>query len=385
VRISVEDTGIGLSENDKVRVFAEFEQADETTYRQRGGTGLGLAICTRLARAMNGAITLESDLGKGSTFKVDLELVIAAGAADPLVVDESVARNLVILLVSDRVLERRTLARVLEDRNVQSIEATAGTAAKEIERAVDRGAPVNRLVIDNDVDSETAGQLLMLARRAARDAGSVQGLVLVSILARGSLSAFRAHGFTSYLVRPVRPADFLVHLGAARSAHDVRSVATPYSEGAVADVDQELETCRILLAEDNPINALLARRVIEKLGSTVVLVENGEEAVEAVHRAFNGDDPTLSLILMDVRMPQLDGFEATLRIRDMYERAGRSHQRPPIIAMTANAFAEDREQCIAAGMDDYLAKPFDVSMLRDIIGRWLGADAVASDCGRPAA
>jgi CheY-like chemotaxis protein len=197
--------------------------------------------------------------------------------------------------------------------------------------------------------------------------------VIVAANARRRLKSFRQAGYEAYLVRPVRPRSLLGQLHEARERREP-AVFPPAIECAPPEsAPSQPLNLRILLAEDNSINALLARSVLEKVGCTTIEVSDGSEAVEAVRATIDGREPAFDLILMDVHMPVLDGLEAAQAIRRMIGETTRGRGPvPPIIALTANAFAEDRKRCLAAGMDDYLAKPFERSELEALLRRWCG-------------
>lgn len=383
--ITVEDTGIGLSEQDRSNLFVEFEQADAAMRRQHGGTGLGLAISKRLARAMGGDIALASTLGTGSVFTVTLKLPNAATeTAEPaLEIDTSLS----VLLAFDRLIERRCLAEVLQGRGIKTVESNFNRAADALEAAALGGQPIDRLVVELDTAPVQAGMLLCKARsiavRAGRDASSVRGIVLVNVLSRRNLADFRRAGFEAYLVRPVRPIALFEHLGALRSGYKP-VVADARANPIVPSFGFEVKSVpahapRVLVAEDNDINALLARRMLEKSGCHVTVVSNGRMAVEAVALSLAHPDDGFEIIFMDIFMPELDGLEASREIKELFQAHSDGEGRPPIIALTANAFAEDRERYLAAGMDDYLAKPFDKSALGSILARWTGREEDAQE------
>jgi PAS domain S-box-containing protein len=370
VKISVEDTGIGMSPEDMQGLFAEFEQADAAVRRRDGGTGLGLAISMQLVRAMGGDINVVTAPGKGSTFVVNLvlkRLAIAEGSDRAMIT--ALGR---VLLAFDRPLERRALAYALSSTGVAAAESDFGLASAQVEAAAAKSEPFDRIVVDGAAGALAAGRLLDEARRL-NPHGPVRGIVLVNVLARASLAEFRAAGFDSYLVRPVRPASMLMQLG-------LRAPGIPVDSSALVEVPRLHPAFsvprRVLLAEDNEINSLLAKRVLEKCGCEYVAVTNGHEAVMAVERTLDGDAPPIDLVLMDIFMPQLDGIEATRKIKTLFADHSRSEgQMPPIVALTASAFAEDKKRYLEAGMDDYLAKPFDKAGLEAVLQRWFGRTA----------
>ena len=369
IEIAVEDTGIGLSQEDMKGLFAEFEQAEAAIQRRDGGTGLGLAISKQLVRVMGGDIRVVSRPGQGSTFTVDLALK----RVKPITEEED--RNFPVatghvLLAFDRPLERRTLAFALSSAGVPTAEAEFAKVVSTLELAARDSKPFDRIVIDGSVGPTAAAEVLALARKLNPES-KVRGIVLVNVLSRANLREFRASGFDAYLVRPVRPASMMMQLGLRRPA----SPAPAHAANEAIDLGsagQGAPRRRLLLAEDNEINSLLAKKVVEKCGCDYVAVKNGAEAVAAVHETLDGKKLPFDLILMDIFMPQVDGIEAARAIRTMYaDRREAEGHAPPIVALTANAFAEDKKRYLEAGMDDYLAKPFDKASLEAVLRRWL--------------
>ena len=364
--ITVKDTGIGLSEGDLAMIFAEFEQADAAIKRQRGGTGLGLAISMQLARAMKGSIHVASTVGTGSTFTLNLSL---EACADPVPSQElrltEEQPRAVVLLASNREIERTILAKNLLEAGLTPIVSSAHGALKAIEDAARKNMPVTRLITESDEDPKMAGRLLARAQDLAQST-PVKGFVIISPLARDDLEAFRIEGFTGYLVRPVRPQSLLTQLLGIKQ-HSVANPAARKQPRIVTDATPA--PCRVLLAEDNAVNRLVATKVLERAGCNVSLAVNGLEAVDAIRRCLKGELLPFDLILMDIQMPLLDGLGATAAIKELYDQHTH-HLCPPIVAITANAFAEDRVRCLDNGMDDYLAKPFDVPDLEALLEKW---------------
>ncbi len=373
LRIAVEDTGIGLSEEERARIFAEFEQAEAAIRRRRGGTGLGLAISMSLARAMGGNITVVSTPGKGSTFIVEilLERIADAPLASPAVVNEASTIN--VLIVGERDMERRMLVASLASRGVSVSGAPLAECEPILVAAAAEGRPINRIILEGDYLPEDAGQLMELAERHLSGKSEVRGIVLVGVLGRPSLARFRDHGFDAFLIRPVRPQSLLTQLGIrfGRTVKPAPAATTECRRPAVVSAAAEPGCWRVLLAEDNAINALLAQRMLDKVGCTVTHAKDGASAVQAIKGVIAGDEPMFDLVLMDIHMPRLDGIEATREIKALVDSAAR--ECPPIVALTANAFAEDREAYLAAGMSDHLSKPFDTDALRRMLVRWLPA------------
>ena len=375
VSISVQDTGIGLSAADKATLFDEFEQADAAIRRQNGGTGLGLAITQRLARAMGGDVSVASSPGKGSVFTVSFNVGPASQDGVALVEPSNRITERAVLLAFDRPHERQAMAHTLEGAGAHSLQSDFGGALEAIERSAREGRPVGHVIVESGADPVASGRILAAARlrlsEQASAAHEAQGIVMIYPHDRTGLSAFRAEGFGSYLVRPVRRASLLEQIN-TQNVHAVPSVASS-SERSFAVLEEFTAKGvlhRVLLAEDNEINALLARRILEKSDCTVVAVKNGLEAVAAARRSVAGQDQRFALILMDIMMPELDGMEAARQIKALFT-AGEAGSAPPIIALTANAYVEDRARYLEAGMDDYLAKPFDKPALEAKLAKWL--------------
>jgi PAS domain S-box-containing protein len=375
VQFMVEDTGIGMSREDMHGLFAEFEQADAAVRRRDGGTGLGLAISMQLAHAMGGGIRVVSAPGKGSTFTVDLPLKRATPLAEEVPERGMMVATGRVLLAFDRPLERRALSYALTSAGVPAEEADFAAAESALETAARESEPFDRLVVDGAQGAGSVGRLLARARDLNLKQ-RVRGIVLVNVLARANLSDFRSAGFDAYLVRPVRPASMMMQLGLQGPIDPLEGNAAAGHAVPVAPAPPDRAHRRVLLAEDNEINALLAKRVLEKCGCDYVAVPNGAEAVAAVRRVIDGEAPPIDLVLMDIFMPGLDGIEAARAIRELYAaHPGLGGRPPPIVALTASAFAEDKKRYFEAGMDDYLAKPFDKASLEAVLKRWFGQTA----------
>ena len=371
VRFSVRDTGIGLAAEARETIFDEFEQADATPARRFGGTGLGLAISKRLVDEMAGEIEVESDVGKGSTFSFSIPFGVET--AGPKVHQEwhwpVPPRR--VLIVSSGGVEASVLARLIAASGCDVECTDPGEVLLTIWSAVDRERPFD-VVITDTIGIEQSRSLLEQAREAASTHDrTVKAIVLIDPAERGEIKSLKSAGFDAYLVRPVRPHSLFAQLAAdeaepagAPAAGGPTLVEVGRSAAAPRPREQDL---RVLLAEDNDINALLARAMLEKAGCQVSHVRNGVAAVDAF-RAALGDPASASfdLILMDIHMPDMDGIEATQAIKAI----GGAAERPPVIALTANAFPEDREQYLDAGLDDYLAKPFEKDELEAVLAKW---------------
>jgi CheY-like chemotaxis protein len=369
IDVAVRDTGIGIAPDAMHALFAEFEQAAAAGHRRQGGTGLGLAISRRLTRAMGGDIQVESLLGGGSTFTAQMrfqradEPVRADGG--PLHARGELQR---VLLVLERKMERSALRLSLEGAGILVRESTIAGAEGAMAEAAGAQAPITAVIIDGHCGCATTAQLLLNAKAAAAP-NPVRGIVVLDTAAKADFGHFRDAGLEAYLLRPVRPRSMLALLAGRQPGDEAANCGVVRPRLSLsADRTAPLS---VLLVEDNDINALLARHVLERAGCEVQICVNGCEAVDAIRRVLAGGERGYDLVLMDAHLPVLDGLEATKQIKALYAlHQGPPVQPPPIIAVTADAFDEDRIRCSAAGMDDYLAKPFDGDELLKLIDRW---------------
>jgi two-component system sensor histidine kinase/response regulator len=351
---SVTDTGIGIPREKHAEIFEPFTQADTTTTRRFGGTGLGLTICSRLATLMGGAIAMESEVGRGSRFTMSLpfEIRSVAPAAEPLGKKEEL-RGISVLVVDDNATNRRILEETLKGWGMRPTLVEGGHAAvRALETAVAAGTPFTLALIDFQMPELDGFGLAKLIQERP-DLGTPTIMMLSSVGHRTNADQLREIGIASYLTKPVRRPVLMDSMLSVLTSNSTGRV-TPRSVGPA----QAQRSLRILVAEDNDVNARLVSVLLEKRGHTSSRVITGASAVDAVARG--GFD----LVLMDVQMPEMDGLEATAIIRRSEETSGR---RVPIIALTANAMTGDREACLAAGADGYLAKPISSKKLIELI------------------
>jgi PAS domain S-box-containing protein len=371
IQFAVRDTGIGIDAEALETIFSEFEQADRTRARRHGGTGLGLAISRKLVGKMNGEMTVESTPKQGSTFAFTIPF-----ACDPLAPQLRdgwpVPREARKVLLCAPGMEADAVARLLEAAGCGVMRCDPAQGAVEIWSAAEAGEPFDTLIMD--VGAYTKAE--SLPRQAREALGSERALTAIVTLdpsQRGEIAGLKAHGFDAYFIRPIRPASLFAQLhGPAlpQRTNALSASQTPHGAAEDAQAQGRDRTRRVLLAEDNDINALLARKMLEKLHCDVEHARNGLEAVDAAADAIRGQTP-FDLVLMDIHMPEMDGVEAARSIRMLHAgQAGAVVRRPPIIALTANAFPEDREQYLEAGMDDYLAKPFEREDLEALFSKW---------------
>jgi CheY-like chemotaxis protein len=358
----IRDTGVGIPEEARERVFGEFEQVDSSATRRFGGTGLGLAISKRIVEAMNGDIRLDSAVGAGTSFHIRLSLPVAADAppAPPAL------ERLKVLVVTAVPLIGDLLVRQLEAAGAEARAAETGAeAATAVAAAASVGASFTTIVTDEALPDMSA-EALMTQLSRVQGGGPLRTIVLLPVGAKRA--DIKQRGFDAYLVKPVRPGALLQRVGLVHGRgqdggpDEAQPRRTRPRRRAKAD-----KPLAILLAEDNDINALLVIAMLSRDGHMVERVVNGREVLEALGRR------RYDLVLMDVHMPVMDGLEATRQLR-----AG-GYATLPVIALTANAMDEDRRICLDAGMNDYLAKPIDPDLFEAMIERWSGSNAPAPE------
>jgi PAS domain S-box-containing protein len=359
LRFSVRDRGIGIAPQQQQTIFAPFTQADTSTTRRFGGTGLGLAICARLVEAMGGEIGVDSAPGRGSTFHFTVRLGIGASDhREPLLLAGLAGAR--VLVVDDHAANRHLLVNYLLKWGLQPHALEDGAAAlAALDEAHAAGKPFRVILLDAMMPGIDGFEVARRIKARAAESSTII-MMLTSGGQRGDAQRCRELGLAAYLSKPIRAEELqaavLSAAGARASGASVPLItrhSLAQAHGAAAPVP-----LRILLAEDNPVNQRLALTLLQKRGHTVQLAGNGREAVAYF------DAGAFDLILMDMQMPVLDGLEATRQIRELENLRG-GHVR--IVAMTANAMSGDKDACLEAGMDDYLAKPLKVDALLAIL------------------
>src|SRR5881227_751287 len=344
VQFRVRDTGIGISAEQRGTIFQEFTQADASMTRRYGGTGLGLAISRRLVALMGGELAVTSEVGRGSEFTFALTFPLEAGG-------QATARATVslggrrLLVVDDNETNRRIVRDMLGAEGMAVHEAPRADAGLEaLRRAARGGAPYDLAILDAQMPDQD-GFELATAVRADRALTETRLLILTSAGQRGDGERCRQLGIQAYLTKPIARADLVEAVGTVlagtASAPGGADLVTRHS------IAESRHTLRILLAEDNPVNQQVATAMLLKRGHQVDVVANGREAVDAVAAE------RYDVVLMDIQMPEMDGFEATRHIRALPQGGTL-----PIIALTAHALSGERERCLERGMTGYLAKPF---------------------------
>ena len=352
LNISVADSGIGMSADEMARVFDEYVQANADTKRLFGGTGLGLAISRKLAEAMGGTITVESRAGLGTTFTLRLPLIRPADGQE-MAKPQLAGRGYALALREGSIADH--LQATLAEHGAEVRRLGSGEDVRTVLSAT-AGGPDFALISD----TIHAQALRGWARRPRDGSGPAQVFVIMQAEERKQYRDLLTHPFAGYLLKPFRRATLIRQLTAREDG--VLNAAIADLRGLTAK-SKKTPPIRVLLAEDNPVNALLARTMLEKAGCRVTHAVNGRQVL-----AFLSDGPLPDMIIMDLEMPELNGIETTRLIRDS-ERRSDNGGRIPILALTANSRREDHEECLAAGMDGHLSKPFDRQDLHEAMAK----------------
>jgi signal transduction histidine kinase/DNA-binding response OmpR family regulator len=361
LHFAIKDTGVGIPIEKQSKIFEAFSQADGSMARVYGGTGLGLTICTRLVGLMDGRIWIESELGKGSTFHFLIALgVQQSSASRPSHLDPARLRDLHALIVDDNFTNRRVLHGILSRWGMKSTAVDGGRAALQaIEVANNAGYPFPLILLDGQMPEMDGFTLAEQVQKGSELANATIMMMLTSAGHLGDAARCRKLGISAYLVKPIRQGELL---DAICQLLDGRVQTKPEPLVTRHTLREEKHRIRILLAEDNAINQTLAVRLLEKRGYAVTVAPDGQTAVEAFQTGG------FELVLMDIQMPGMDGFQATAAIRESEKLSG-GHI--PIVAMTAHALVGDQERCFASGMDGYVTKPIRTSELFATIERML--------------
>ena len=375
LRFEVQDSGIGISDEAQARLFQAFVQADGSTTRRFGGSGLGLAIARRLVDLMHGEIGLHSQAGKGTLFWFEIPLrKQEPSARAPLDLAGHLA-GLRVLVVDDNATNREILANQLAGWRM--LHSAAVDAHDALQQLATTTSAFDLAILDLHMPAMDGFELADAIRGDPRWA-DLPLLMLSSVSVGAGERVHQRAMLDCYLTKPVRQSDLYDAIATTVARRPPAERPMPAAATPAVVAGKPRLAGHVLVAEDNPVNQEVAAAMLESLGLSYHLAENGRIALE---RVLN---ERFDLVLMDCQMPEMDGFETTSRIRDG-QRSGALKQHLPIVALTANAVAGDRERCLAAGMDDYLSKPFGREQLAAILQRWLPQPPAAGTAATPAA
>lgn len=402
LRFDISDTGVGIAEEQQAKLFQPFTQADGSHTRKYGGTGLGLAICKQLVGMMGGRIGVRSKVGAGSTFWFTASFPVQQEEEQPVSLPHTALRDHRVLIVDDHPTNRRVLEQSLHKQGVICESASDGFRALDCLCTGAEGQRPYELAI---LDMQMLGMDgLELARRIKSDPriSATRLILLTSVGQRGDAQRAQDAGIAAYLTKPIRQSLLYECLSVVLGSPSETAVPAPQTAVPIItrhslSEAQTRSRPLVLVVEDNPVNQKVAANMLEKLGYRVNVAANGCEAVESLARI------PYALVFMDCQMPEMDGFEATREIRKREavlvqreapasgeevcftneERRGTYHV--PIIAMTANAMQEDRDRCLASGMDDFLSKPVTKKALETVLTRWLPLAKISKDVDSKAA
>ena len=362
VRFSVSDTGIGISRENLERLFMPFTQVDGSTTRRFGGTGLGLAISKQLVEMMGGTIGADSVEGKGSTFWFTAVMEKQPEDAPRQTFTAADLAGSRVLVVDDFSANRQLVVALLRGWGCESADVATASAALDLLRgAAVAGKPFDAAVLDMqmpDVDGLTLGRAIKADPRVA----STALIMMTSLGQRGDAKQFQEAGFAAYLTKPVRHQHMHDCLALALGRRSDQESSPPLiTKHTIAEAKSRRSRVKVLLAEDNLVNQRVALAMLHKIGYQADAVKNGREVLAALE---NG---RFDLVLMDCQMPEMDGYEAARAIRN----TDAAYNRIPIVALTANAMEGDRDLCLSAGMNAYIAKPVTAAAIADVLERWL--------------
>jgi signal transduction histidine kinase/CheY-like chemotaxis protein/HPt (histidine-containing phosphotransfer) domain-containing protein len=362
LRFEVLDTGVGIADAVKGKIFESFAQADGSTSRRYGGTGLGLAITKKLVDLMAGELGVESALGRGSTFWCTVQVRVTSERAEEPVDDRTI-RGRRVLVVDESRTNRQFLAERLRTWGAEVDEAPGGAEAVEKLRSAEAGARGwDAAIVSRDM-REVDGLEVVRRIRSLHQKPEMPVIMLATVISAAQAEAQGAPGVGAWLTKPVRGSVLAECLRGVLTGESIgRGGSQDECEGVTKSAG--VAHARILVAEDNPVNQELIGEMLDALGCRVTMVDNGREALRAL------DGERYDAVLMDCQMPEIDGYTATRLLRERERQAGGSRG-TTVIALTANAMPGDREKCLAAGMNDYLCKPFSAADLQQALAKWI--------------
>ncbi|MBZ5568651.1 MAG: response regulator [Acidobacteriia bacterium] len=370
LHFTISDTGIGISPERQSAIFQAFTQADGSMSRTYGGTGLGLTIASRLVGLMHGRIWVESELHKGSDFHFTARFGLQKAPAKTILrKDPGILRDMPVLVVDDNAASRHILLKMLTDWNTKPLAVESGTKAiSALQETQGSGRNFPLILVDAQMPEMDGFALTESIKKNPEWRASII-MMLSSVGQPGDAKRCRELGIAAYLTKPFQQADLLdavlTTLGTRPQKDASPALVTRHS------LRENSIPLRVLLAEDNAINQTLAVRLLEKRGHRVTMVGNGKEALAALEK------DSFDLVLMDVQMPEMDGFAATAAIREKEKSSG-NHL--PVVAMTAHAMVGDRERCLEAGMDDYITKPICLHDLTELLGHYSPLESAKAHC-----
>ena len=375
LRCRIQDTGIGIPEEKQADLFGSFTQLDASTTRKYGGTGLGLTITKQLCQLMNGDIKVTSEVGKGSCF--EFTITVEKSEQSTLVIPETDLSTLHILIVDDNATNREILSAQLIIWGANVVEANSGKEALDLcrKRFDNDDTPFFDIALLDMQMPEMSGEMLAVEIRKNKSFDDLKLVMMTSMGESSDAQHFADIGFSAYFPKPTTTSDLFKALSVVadngEALHNSKPLVTKNhliaSEICDEKHEHRQENLRVLLVEDNRINQMIALAVLKELGLTADVAANGIEAIECLKESVA--TVPYSIVIMDCQMPEMDGYEATRRIR--LGEAGETNLLVPIIAMTANAMQGDKEKCINAGMNDYLSKPVEADQIKKMLQQWL--------------
>ncbi len=372
LRFDVTDTGIGLTPEQRARLFSAFTQADASTTRRYGGTGLGLSISRRLVELMDGAIDIESEPGVGSRFFFTARFGVQAGSRVEGEARAEDVEGLRVLVIDDNAMAREIFVATLRSLGFDAESAESGVEGiARLDEAAASGQPFDLAMVDWQMPGLDGVETIRRIRAGDADAPTPALIMATAYSREDLLAAAEGLRIEGVMIKPASPSTMLDTIMAARGAAKRRRSAAQAFPGRGESDAASLRGKRLLLVEDNAVNQEVALEILGGAGATVDVASNGREALERVAAS------RYDAVLMDCQMPVMDGFEATRRIRVDPRNAAL-----PVIAMTANAMAGDRERCLEAGMNDHVAKPIDVAALFSTLRRWLAPQQGTGESAR---